>query len=231
MTTPVSAPPAEPAAPSAPLCPAPLARLPHGLAAFRHRDYRIFWFTQLVSLTGTWMQSLAQSWLVLTITDSPFQLGLINVCQFGPTLFLGLVGGVVADRVPKRRLLLTTQSAAGALTAVLALLVATGQVQLWHIYATALGLGLVNAFDMPTRQAFVAEIVGKDDLMNAVALNSALFNTTRVLGPAIAGLLLARFGATVCFVLNAVSYAPVVVGLALMATRGTRPPAAATVPP
>ena len=221
MTTPVSAPPADPAAPPAPVRPAPLARLPHGLAAFRHRDYRIFWFTQLVSLTGTWMQSLAQSWLVLTITDSPFQLGLINVCQFGPTLFLGLVGGVVADRVPKRRLLLTTQSAAGALTAVLALLVATGQVQLWHIYATALGLGLVNAFDMPTRQAFVAEIVGKDDLMNAVALNSALFNTTRVLGPAIAGLLLARFGATVCFVLNAVSYAPVVVGLALMATRGT----------
>jgi MFS family permease len=192
------------------------SRLPEGLAAFRHRNYRIFWFAQLVSLTGTWMQSLAQSWLVLEMTDSAFQLGLINVCQFAPTLLFGLVGGVYADRIPKRRLLQVTQTIAGLIVSVLAVLVTLGHVQLWQIYAAALGLGFVNAFDMPARQAFVAEMVGKDDLMNAVALNSALFNTTRVLGPALAGVLLAQVGAAVCFILNAASYAPVVVGLTLM---------------
>ena len=190
--------------------------LRRGFAAFRHRDYRIFWFAQLVSLTGTWMQGLAQSWLVLSLTDSAFQLGLINVCQFGPTLLLGLVGGVVADRIPKRRLLLATQAVAGGLASVLALLVATGRVELWHIYVVALALGVVNAFDMPTRQAFVVELVGKADLMNAVALNSALFNTTRIIGPAIAGILLAQVGPAACFVVNAVSYAPVLLGLAVM---------------
>lgn len=202
-------------------------RLPKGLAAFTHRDYRILWFTQLGSLTGTWMQSLAQSWLILTMTDSPLQLGLINVCQFGPTLFLGLPAGVVADRIPKRRLLLITQCAAFAVTALLAFVVATGRVQLWQIYAAALGLGLVSAFDMPTRQAFVADVVGKDDLMNAVALNSALFNTTRVIGPALAGLLLAQVGAAVCFVVNAASYVPVVLGLLAMRTTGAPAPEAA----
>ncbi len=164
------------------------------------------------------MQSLAQSWLVLSLTDSAFQLGLINVCQFGPTLLLGLVGGVVADRIPKRRLLLVTQTIAGGLATVLALLVATGRIELWHI-SHALGLGVVNAFDMPARQAFVVEMVGKDDLMNAVALNSALFNATRILGPAIAGLLLAQMGPAVCFIVNAASYGPVVGGLALMRVR------------
>jgi MFS family permease len=211
----------EPVPATHPIAPAPTrpslgSRLPRGLAAFRHRDYRIFWFAQLASLTGTWMQSLAQSWLVLSLTGSAFQLGLINVCQFGPTLFLGLIGGVVADRIPKRRLLFVTQAVAAALVALLAVLVATDAVQLWQIYAVALALGVVNAFDMPARQAFVAELVGKDDLMNAVALNSALFNATRVIGPALAGLLLAQVGAAICFVLNAASYLPVLVGLALM---------------
>ena len=202
-------------------------RLPRGLAAFAHRDYRIFWFAQLGSLTGTWMQSLAQSWLILTMTNSPFQLGLVNVCQFGPTLLLGLPAGVVADRVPKRTLLLCTQAVACAVTALLALSVATGRVQLWHIYAAALGLGVANALDMPTRQAFVADIVGRPDLMNAVALNSALFNTTRVVGPAIAGILLAQVGAAVCFVVNAVSYLPVLLGLLAMRTTGAPAPEAA----
>ena len=196
------------------------ARLPRGLRAFRHRDYRIFWFAQLASLTGTWMQSLAQSWLVLTMTDSPLQLGLVNVCQFGPTLLLGLPGGVLADRFAKRRLLLATQLVAGLLTATLAFLVITGRVELWHIYATALGLGMVNAIDMPTRQAFVAEIVGGDDLINAVALNSALFNATRVIGPALGGLLVANVGLAICFGLNALSFLPVVLGLAAMRTQG-----------
>jgi MFS family permease len=194
--------------------------MPRGLQAFRHRDYRIFWFAQLASLTGTWMQSLAQSWLVLSITNSPFQLGLVGVCQFGPTLLLGLPGGVLADRIAKRRLLMVTQLIAGLLTGLLALLVITARVELWHIYATALGLGVVNAIDMPTRQAFVAEIVGGDDLMNAVALNSALFNATRVIGPALGGLLIANVGLAICFGLNALSYVPVVLGLSLMRTSG-----------
>jgi MFS family permease len=194
--------------------------LPYGLRAFGHRDYRILWFTQLVSLTGTWMQSLAQSWLVLTMTDSPAALGLIGVCQFGPSLLLGIPAGVLVDRLPKRRLLVFTQGSAAAITGFLALLVATGQVQLWQIYAAAVALGIVNAVDMPTRQAFVVEVVGKDDLVNAVALNSALFNTTRVVGPALAGVLLAVFGPAICFILNAVSYIPVTLGLLAMRTEG-----------
>src|SRR5215204_5801799 len=116
--------------------------LPEGLRAFGHRDYRLFWFAQLFSLTGNWVQSLAQSWLVLTLTNSPAALGLIGVCQFGPTLILGLPAGVLIDRLPKRRLLMVTQIASTAIIGVLALLVATGQVQLWQIYAAAIALGI-----------------------------------------------------------------------------------------
>jgi MFS family permease len=194
--------------------------LPEGLRAFGHRDYRVYWFTQLVSLTGTWVQSLAQSWLVLTLTDSPAALGLIGVCQFGPTLILGLPAGVLVDRLPKRRLLMVTQIATAAITGVLALLVATDRVELWQIYVAAIALGIVSAVDMPARQAFVVDLVGEEDLMNAIALNSALFNTTRVAGPAMAGLLLAAFGPQICFVLNAISYIPVIFGLGVMQTQG-----------
>jgi MFS family permease len=194
--------------------------LPEGLRAFGHRDYRVYWFTQLVSLTGTWVQSLAQSWLVLTLTNSPAALGLIGVCQFGPTLILGLPAGVLVDRLPKRRLLMVTQIATAAIIGVLAFLVATARVQLWQIYVAATALGIVSAVDMPARQAFVVDLVGEDDLMNAIALNSALFNTTRVAGPALAGLLLAAFGPQICFVLNAVSYVPGIVGLGVMRTQG-----------
>ncbi|MBA2597546.1 MAG: MFS transporter [Chloroflexia bacterium] len=194
--------------------------LPQGLRAFEYRDYRIFWFSQLFSLTGTWVQSLAQSWLVLTLTGSPAALGLIGVCQFGPTLLLGLPAGVLVDRLPKRRLLMATQIAAASITVLLALLVATGQVQLWQIYVAAAALGVVSAIDMPTRQSFVVDLVGKDGLMNAIALNSALFNTTRVVGPALAGVLLAVYGPEVCFVLNAFSYIPVIAALGVMRTHG-----------
>jgi MFS family permease len=194
--------------------------LPVGLRAFAHRDYRVLWFTQLFSLTGTWVQSLAQSWLVLTLTDSPAALGLIGVCQFGPTLVLGLPAGVLVDRLPKRRLLMVTQIAAATIIGLLALLVATGMVQLWQIYVAAIALGIVSTLDMPARQSFVVDLVGEDDLMNAIALNSALFNTTRVAGPALAGLLLAAYGPEICFVLNAVSYIPVIVGLGMMQTSG-----------
>lgn len=195
-------------------------QLPQGLAAFRHRDYRILWSVQAGSLTGNWMQSLAQSWLVLQMTNSPFQLALINVCQFGPALVFGLPAGVLADRYSKRSVMLVTQAISGILTALLALVVVLGTVQLWQIYATALGVGIASAFSNPARQAFVVDVVGKEDLVNAVALNSALFNASRVVGPAIAGVLLASVGAALCFVVNAIAYIPVVIGLALLHARG-----------
>jgi MFS family permease len=194
--------------------------LPDGLRALRHADYRLFFFSQLGSLTGTWLQSLAQSWLVLTLTNSPVQLGLIGVCQFGPSLLFGLPGGVLADRLPKRKLLIATQSVIFAVTAALAVVVLLGRVELWHIYAAALSIGTVNAVDMPTRQAFVSEMVGKDDLMNAVALNSALFNATRIIGPALAGVLLSTVGPALCFAINAVTFLPVIAALAVMRTEG-----------
>jgi MFS family permease len=202
----------------------PRSRLPQGLAAFRHRNYRLFWFGQLISVTGTWMQTLAQSWLVLSLTSSALLLGLVSVFQFAPVLLFGMVAGVVADRIPKRNLLVMTQSISMVLAAILATLVATDRVQLWHVYALALGLGIVNAFDMPSRQAFVADMVGKDDLPNAIALNSSLFNAARIVGPALAGLLLATLGAAFCFGINAVSYLAVIAGLLMM--RLTTPAAA-----
>ncbi|MGH2557977.1 MAG: MFS transporter [Thermomicrobiales bacterium] len=194
----------------------PPSRLPQALSAFRHRNYRLFFFGQLISVTGTWMQSLAQAWLVLTLTSSAFLLGLVAVFQFTPILLLGLVGGVIADRVPKRNLLVATQTCAGIQASILATLVWTDRVELWHVYVLAFGLGTVNAFDMPTRQSFVFEMVGKDDLVNAVALNSALFNAARLVGPAVAGVILATVGIAICFAINAVSYIAVIGGLLMM---------------
>lgn len=205
--------------------------LPYGLRAFGHRDYRLFWFSQLLSLTGTWLQSLAQGWLVLSLTDSPLALGLIGILQFGPSLLLGLPGGVIADRYPKRRILLVTQSAIFLVTSVLAALVVSGTVQLWHIYAAALVFGMVNAVDMPTRQAFVSDMVGHEDLGNAVALNSALFNATRIAGPALAGVLISTVGPGICFVLNAVTYLPTIGALALMHANGDPSPASSAQSP
>jgi MFS family permease len=191
-------------------------QLPRGLSAFKHRNYRLFFSGQLISVTGTWMQSLAQAWLVLSLTDSALQFSLVGVCQFAPVLLLSMVAGVIADRYPKRRVLLATQTSAALLAGTLAVLVATDEVRLWHVYALALGLGIVNSIDMPTRQAFVSEMVGKEDLPNAIALNSTVFNSGRIIGPAIAGLLLAAQGPAVCFGLNAVSYLAVIVGLLKM---------------
>jgi MFS family permease len=191
-------------------------RLTRRLSAFKHRNYRLFFIGQLLSVTGTWMQSLAQAWLVLTMTDSALQFSLVNVCQFAPVLLFSIPGGVIADRFPKRTVLLITQSAAGLLAVTLAILVATDTVALWHVYALALGLGTVNAIDMPTRQAFVSEMVDREDLMNAIALNSTVFNTGRIIGPAIAGVVYAWQGPALCFALNAFSYLAVIGGLLAM---------------
>ncbi|MEO8625426.1 MAG: MFS transporter, partial [Candidatus Limnocylindrales bacterium] len=199
-------------------------RLPEGLIAFRHRNFRLFWTGMLVSLIGTWMQSVGQAWLVLQLTNDPLALGIVAVAQFGPIIFLGPIGGIVADSISKRKALMITQITAGLLALILAVLYATHQVQVWHIFVLALGMGVVNSFDMPIRQAFVIEMVGREHIANAVALNSTVFNITRIIGPAIAGLTIAGIGIEPLFFVNAVSYLAVVVSLVMMRPSEMRPP-------
>ncbi len=206
-------------APPAASTPGPLprpSRLPRGLSAFRHHNFRLFWFGMLVSLIGTWMQQVGQAWLVLELTDDPIALGLVAAAQFAPVLIFGLFGGIVADAVSKRKALFFTQIASALLALILALLVMSGQVQVWHVFVLALGLGVVTSFDMPIRQSFVVEMVGRPDIANAVALNSAVFNITRIIGPAIAGLTIAAIGIFPLFFINAVSYVAVIVSLVFM---------------
>jgi MFS family permease len=180
------------------------------------RNYRLFFFGQLVSVSGTWMQQLAQDWLVLQLTDRPLPVGITTALQFSPVLLLGIWGGLVADRIDKRRLLLTTQGVMGALALALGILTATGSVRLWMIYLLALLLGCATSFDMPARQAFVTEMVGPDHLSNAVGLNSAVFNCGRIIGPAAAGVLIGIVGIAPAFMVNAFSYLAVIAGLLLM---------------
>jgi MFS family permease len=184
--------------------------------SLQNRNYRLFFAGQLVSLVGTAMQVVAQSWLVLTLTNSGVALGVTAALQFVPMLVLGIWGGVVADRFDKRRVLIATQVAAGLLALVLWLLVVTGAVALWMVYVLAFLLGLVTVVDLPTRHAFVIEMVGDDEVPNAVGLNSAVFNTGRLVGPAVAGVLIAGVGVASCFLINAISYVPVIAGLVAM---------------
>ena len=196
---------------------APLSgRLAARLPAFQHRNYRLFFGGQLVSLIGTWAQAIGQGWLVLELTNSPLALGAVSALQFTPSLLFGLWAGVLADRFPKRRILLCTQSVAMLLAVVLGLLTSLHLVALWHVLVLAALLGLVNALDMPTRQAFVGEMVGKEHLASAIALNASLFNAARVVGPAIAGLLIGWLGVTPLFWLNAASFVAVLVALSKM---------------
>ncbi len=191
--------------------------LPNGFSALKHRNYRLYFFGQAVSVTGTWMQSLAMSWLVLTLTSSAISLALVNVLQFAPTLVFGLFAGVVADRVPKRNLLVVTQSIAALSSATLATLIFLDQIDLWQIYLLAFIVGINNSFDMPARQAFVSEMVeDRRDLPNAIALNATLFNMGRLVGPALAGLVLGLFGVGVCFAIDALSYLAVIASLIMM---------------
>jgi MFS family permease len=200
--------------------PAP-SRLPAPLRAFDHRDFRLFFAGQAVSQIGTWMQSVAQSWLVLELTNSPFRLGLVGTLQFTPMLLLSFFAGVLADRLPKRRLLVVTQSVMAVQALSLAALVASGHVQYWHVTVMATVYGLANTMDIPARQAFVVEMVGKDSLVSAIALNSALFNSARVIGPALAGLAIARWGTSTAFAVNAVSFLAVIGALLVLHTEGT----------
>jgi MFS family permease len=178
--------------------------------ALRHRNFRLFWTGQLISLVGTWMQSVAQGWLMHRLTSSAFMLGLLGFLQFLPVLVFSLWAGVVADRVDKRRLILVTQSSALVQAVLLATVVSTGVVRPWMVLALALFFGVFNAFDLPARQSFLVELVGKEDLSNGIALNSAAFNTARIVGPAIAGVLVATIGEAGCFWLNALSYLAVI---------------------
>lgn len=183
------------------------------------RNYRLYFIGQTISLCGTWMQSIAQALLVLHLTGSGTALGLVIGLQFAPLLLLAPLGGVLADRVSKRKLLLITQSVAGVLALTMGVLVATGAVRLWMVYVLALGLGMVNAVDNPTRQTFVHELVGRRQLVNAVTLNSIIVNLSRAVGPAIAGVIVAQFGLAPCFIINGLSFGAVLGCLFMMSER------------
>ena len=195
-------------------------RFPHGLRALNHRDFRRFYAAQLLALVGGWMQTVAQAWLVLQLTDSPFKLGLISTLQFSPILMFSLVAGAVADRLPKRGLLVTTQTTLASQALLLGALVSTGRVQYGHVAVLGLVLGFANAVDQPARQSFVMDMVGKGDVANAVALNSAAFNAARIVGPAVAGVLIGRVGVGPVFFINSVSFVGVILTLLRLEARG-----------
>jgi MFS family permease len=184
--------------------------------AMRHRNYQLYFGGQLISNIGTWMQSIAQAWVVYQLGHSELTLGFVAFASAIPTLLISPWGGVIVDRVSRRTLLLLTQTGAMILAFVLAALTFTNVVREWHVIVLAGFLGIVNAFDAPARQAIVPELVGKRDLANAIALNSMMFNSARVIGPAIAGIMLAAVGAAWCFTINGISFLAVIVGLWLM---------------
>jgi MFS family permease len=186
------------------------------LRALRSRNYRLFFAGQLVSLVGTWMQMVAQPWLVYRLTGSSILLGSVAFVSQIPVLFLAFVGGAVADRYNRHRVVIATQTAAMVLAFILSTLTLTGMVRIWHIFVLSALLGIVNAFDMPGRQAFIVELVEKEDLMNAIALNSSIFNGARVIGPAAAGLLIASIGEGWCFFANGISFLAVIACLLCM---------------
>lgn len=191
-------------------------RIPKTFAALRHRNFRLFLAGQLVALAGTWMQIIAQGWLVYELSGSEFMLGVVGFASAIPVLLIAPWGGVVVDRVSRRNLLIATQAGTRLPAFVLAALIFTNTVEVWHVIALAALLGVVNAFDGPARQAFVVEMVGRDDLPNAIAMNSMTFNMGRIIGPAIGGVVLVTAGAGWCFLINGLSAIAVVISLFLM---------------
>ena len=188
------------------------------VSSLRQRNYRLFFFGQLVSVAGTWMQTVAQSFLVLDLTHSGTQLGLTSAARFLPMFLFGPIGGVFADRMDRKRVLYLTQSLSGLLAAVFAVTVATHSIRLWIVYLLAIALGFVNVFDNPARQSFISEMVSAQDLPNAVTLNSVAMNMARVFGAALGGVIAAAIGLALCFACNALSFAAVLVSLAAMRT-------------
>jgi MFS family permease len=193
------------------------------LRALRHRNYVLFFTGQLISLVGTWMQMVAQPWLVYGLTDSSFWLGAVGFAGQIPVFLLAFLGGVVADRYNRHRIIIATQTSSMILAFILALLTLSGHIEIWHIFVLSILLGVVNAFDMPGRQAFIVELVEKGDFMNAIALNSSIFNGARVVGPAVAGILIAGIGAGWCFFANGVSYIAVILCLLCMRLKPREP--------
>ena len=184
--------------------------------SLRHRNFRLFFSGQLVSLIGTWMQNVGQAWLVLEMTHSSFKLGVVSALQFAPMLFLSFFAGPLVDYFSKRKIIIVTQTILMLLAFTLAILDFTGVVQYWHVLILATLLGVVNTIDMPARQSFIIEMVGKEDLMNAIAMNSSIFNAARAVGPAIAGLIIGAAGTVLCFFVNGLSFLAVLWGLLLM---------------
>jgi MFS family permease len=186
-------------------------------AALKHRNFRLFWMGQAISLIGTWMQNIAQAWLVLELTkSSAFWLGVVSALQFLPMMLFSLHAGTLVDRLPKQKMLIFTQSASAILAFALAIDVQLHTTALWHVLVIATLLGVINTLDMPTRQAFMIELVGKEDLMNGIILNSSIFNAARIVGPSLAGFVIAQFGIQLCFYLNAISFIPVIIGIAMI---------------
>jgi MFS family permease len=198
-------------------------KLPATLRALGYRNFRLFFAGQLISLVGTWMQSVSQAWLVYRLTRSSALLGAVGFVGQIPVFLLSAVGGIVADRYSRRNIVVATQTASMALAFTLAALTLTGSIRIWQIFALASLLGVTNAFDIPARQAFIVEMVGKRDLMNAIALNSSMFNASRVVGPAVAGLLVASIGEGWCFFVNGISFVAVIAGLLLMDVKRREP--------
>lgn len=203
----------------------------HGtFSALRSVNFRIYFGGQLVSLSGTWMQNIAQGFLIFSLTRSEVMLGLVALAMGLPSVLLAPVSGVIIERFPRRQLLLVVVALQMVLALVMTLLTATGLIQVWHIVVLAFLLGCVNAFDAPTRLSFVVEMVGKDDLQSGIALNSIMNSATRVVGPTLAGLILVQFGVVLCFLLNAVSFLAVIVSLAVMKVPHARAPERSTRP-
>ncbi len=198
-------------------------RIKTTFASLKIRNYRLYFIGQAISLSGTWMQTIAQDWLVLQITHSGTQLGIVSAFQFLPILILGPWGGVIADRFSKRKILYVTQVVSAILALTLGLLVAFGLVQIWMVYLLALGLGMVNVINSPTVQTFVPEMVGPEHLQNAVSLNSTEVNLARAVGPAIAGALIVLVGIAWCFIFNAISYIAVLIAFYMMREKELHP--------
>lgn len=190
-------------------------KMKNAFPALTHSNFRYFWTGQCISLIGSWMQNTTQGWLVLKITqeNSSFLLGLVNAVQFTPIMLFSLFAGVVIDKLPKKKILLFTQTSLMTIAIIQSILVWTNSIRYWHLIILSLCIGLINTIDLPTRQSFVIEMVGKKDLMNAIALNSSIFNAARVLGPSIAGVVIAYFGMEFCFFVNAISFIPVIYGI------------------
>jgi MFS family permease len=194
-----------------------------GFSSLKHRNFRLFFIGQCISLIGTWMQNIGQTWLVLQLTHSALKLSIVTMMQFLPMMVFSLFAGTVIDRFSKRKVLIFTQTSMMVLAVVLATLTYLNLIQYWHLIVLALLLGIVNTLDMPTRQSYFIDLVGRQDLMNAIALNSGIFNLARVVGPAIAGILIGLVGIPICFYLNALSFVAVIISLFMIKTPHDKP--------